>query len=61
MVKRNAKGRRLLEFCDESAVRGQHLGLIRQTKEKSLTVLVDVKQKLILCLWKKNTESIQGM
>ena len=34
------------------------LGLKRQTKGKSLIVLVDVKQKLILCLWGKNTESI---
>ena len=33
-------------------------GFIRQTKGKSLIVLVDVKPKLILCLWEKNTESI---
>ena len=39
----------------------QTLGLIRQTKGKSLIALVDVKQKLILCLWEKNTESISGM
>ena len=26
---------------------------MRQTKEKSLIVLVDMKQKLILCLWEK--------
>ena len=36
----------------------QTLGFIRQTKGKSLIVPVDVKQKLILCLWEKNTESI---
>ena len=31
----------------------QTLGFIRQTKGKSLIVLVDVKHKLILCLWGK--------
>ena len=36
----------------------QTLGFIGQTKEKLLIVPVDVKQKLILCLWKKNAESI---
>ena len=36
----------------------QTLGFIRQTKGKSLVVLVDVKQKLILYLWEKNTESM---
>ena len=37
----------------------QALGSIRQTKrKKSLTLPVDVKQKLILCLWEKNTESM---
>ena len=36
----------------------QTLGLKRQTRGKSLTVPVNVKQKLILCLWEKNTESI---
>ena len=39
----------------------QTLGFIRQTRGKSLIVLVDVKQKLILCLWEKNKKSIQGM
>ena len=33
----------------------QTLGLKRQTKGKSLIVPVDVEQKLILCLWWKNT------
>ena len=36
----------------------QTLGLTRQIKGKSLIALVDVKQKLILCLCEKNTESI---
>ena len=39
----------------------QTLGFIRQTKRKSLKVPVDVKQKLILCLWEKNIESTQRM
>ena len=39
----------------------QILGLKRQTKEKSLILPVDVEQKLILCLWGKNTESISGI
>ena len=60
--KRNAEGRRLLEFCDErESCVWQILGLKRQTKGKSLIVPVDVQQKLILCLWGKNTESISGM
>ena len=32
------------------------LNFVRQTRK--ITVPVDVKQKLILCLWEKNTESI---
>ena len=36
----------------------QTLDFIRQTKGKLLLVLVDVKQKLILCLWEKITESV---
>ena len=35
----------------------QTLGFIRQTKSKSLIVPVDVKPKLILCLWEKKTEN----
>ena len=31
----------------------QTLGFIRQTNEKSFIMPVDVKQKLILCLWEK--------
>ena len=34
----------------------QTLEFIRQTKGKPSIVLVDVKQKLILCLWEKNTK-----
>ena len=49
---RNAEGR-LLEFCDEKELCVQALGFIRQAKGKSLIVRVDVKQKLILCLWEK--------
>ena len=36
------------------------LDFVRQTKGKSLIVPVDEKQKLIMCLWEKNIESIQG-
>ena len=40
----------------------QILGLKRRTKGKSLIVLVvDVEQKLILCFWGKNTESISNV
>ena len=49
--KRNAEGRRLLEFCDEKELRWQTISFIRQTKGKLLIALMDVKQKLILCLW----------
>ena len=35
----------------------QTLDLMRQTKRKLVIVPVDVKQKLILCLWEKNIES----
>ena len=51
--KRNAEGRRLL-FCDKREL----CDLKRQTKGKSLVVPVGVEQKLILCLWEKNTESV---
>ena len=58
--KRNAEGRSLLEFCDESCA-WQILGLKRQTKGKSLIVLVvDVEQKLILCWWGKIQKVYQG-
>ena len=56
--KRNAEGRRLPEFCDERELCVANTWFKRQTKGKSLVVPVDVKQKLILCLWGKNTESI---
>ena len=38
----------------------QTLGFIRQTKGKSLIALVDVKQKLILCLWRKMRKVYKG-
>ena len=53
--KRIAKERRLLEFSDE-----KELCFIRQTKGKSLIALVDVKQKLILCLWGKIQKVCKG-
>ena len=56
--KRNAEGRRLLEFCDKRELCVANTWFKRQTKGKSLIVPVDVKWKLILCLWGKNTESI---
>ena len=50
------------EDCWSSAMKKscgwQALGFIRQTKGKSLRVLVGVTQKLILCLWERNTESM---
>ena len=39
----------------------QTLDLIKQTKGISLIALVDVKQKLSLCLWQKNTQNVHGM
>ena len=44
-------------FVTKESCAWHTLGLKRQTKGKSLIVLVDVEQKLILCLWGKNTES----
>ena len=38
----------------------QTFGFISHTKGKSLIVPVDMKQKLVLCLWEKNTESLLG-
>ena len=40
-------------FVIDESCAWQILGLKRQTKGKSLIVLVDVEQKLILCLWGK--------
>ena len=49
--KRNAEGRRLLEFCDERELCVANTWFKkRQTKGKLLIVAVGVKQKLILCL-----------
>ena len=38
----------------------QAVGLKKQTKGKSLKVPVDVKQKLILCLWGKIQKVYKG-
>ena len=59
--KRNAEGRRLLEFCDERELFVTNTWFKKQTKRKSLIAPVDVELKLILCLWGKNTERISGM
>ena len=48
-------------FVMKESCAWQILGLKRQTKGKSLIVPVDVEQKLILCWWEKNTESISGV
>ena len=45
-------------FVMKESCAWQILGLKRQTKGKLLIVAVGVKQKLILCLWGKNIESI---
>ena len=45
-------------FVMKESCAWQILGLKRQIKGKSLIVPVNVEQKLILCLWEKNTESI---
>ena len=61
----NGVGKRNAEDCWSFVMKEscawQILDLKRQTKGKSLIVLVDVEQKFILCLWGKNTESISGM
>ena len=58
MVERNAEGRRLLELCDEKELCVENTWFYKADKRKSLIVLVDAKQKLILCLREKNTESM---
>ena len=45
-------------FVMKESCAWQILGLKRQTKGKLLIVAVSVEQKLILCLWGKNIESI---
>ena len=49
------------EDCWSSVMRkscaGLTLDFLRKKKGKSLVVLVDGKQKLILCMWQKNAES----
>ena len=59
--KRNAEGRRLLEFCDEREQCMANTWLYKANKRKIIIVPMDVKQKLILCFREKNTQSIQGM
>ena len=48
--KRNAEGKRLLEFCDEKELCVASTRFNKTDKRKSLTALVDIKQKLILVL-----------
>ena len=57
IAKRNAE-ENCWSFVMKESCAWQTLGLKRQTKGKSPIVPVDVKQKLILCFWGKNTESI---
>ena len=47
-------------FVMKESCAWQILGLKRQTKGKSLIVPVDVKQKLILCLWGKIQKVYKG-
>ena len=49
------KCRRLLEFCDEKELCVANTWFYKadKKKKKSLILLVDVEQKLILCLWEK--------
>ena len=49
--KRNAEGRRLLEFCDERELCVANTWFKKTDKRKITLVTVDVEQKLILCLW----------
>ena len=49
--KKNAEGRRCWISVMKKRCVWQTLSLIRQKKGRSLIVWVDVKQKLILCLW----------
>ena len=57
--RRNAEERRLLEFCDERELCVANTWFYKADKRNlSLIVLMNVKQKLILCLCEKNTELI---
>ena len=58
---RMVMGREMQKFSDQKSFAWRTLGFIRQTKEKSHIMQVDVKQKLILCSWEKNTENMRGM
>ena len=48
--KRNAEGRKMLEFCDERELCVANTRFYKADKKKSLIVLMDMKQKLILRL-----------
>ena len=39
----------------------QTLGFIRKKKDKSLVALVNVKQKLILCMWKNYAKNVDDV
>ena len=58
--KRNAEGKDCRSFVMKKSCAWQTLGLIRQTKAKSLIVPVNVKQKLILCLLEKIQKVCKG-
>ena len=59
--KRNAKGRKVLKLCDERELCVANTLSFKADKKKITYSVGNVKQKLILCLWEKNTESIPGM
>ena len=46
-------------FVMKESCAWQTLGLIRLTKGKSLIVPVDLKQKLILCFYRKNIRDVK--
>ena len=51
--------RRLVEFCDERELCVANTWF-KKTDKRKITYSAG-EQKLILCLWGKNTESISGM
>ena len=59
--KRNAEGRRLLEFCDEIELCVANTWFKKTDKSKITYSGGGCGTELILCLWGKNTESISGM
>jgi len=56
--KRNLKGRRLLEFCDEKGLCVLNTWYRKKEKKKLHSVLVEMRQKLILYWWVKITGSM---